>query len=101
VVISYPSKIKFWSLFFIRGFPSGSEVKGKKKKICLQCRRCGFDPLVGKMPWRRKWQLTPVFQPGKSQGQRSLVGYNPWGHKESDLTYSLDNNNSSFRPADF
>ena len=32
-------------------------------------------------PWRRKWQPTPVFLPGKSQGQRSLVGYSPWGHK--------------------
>ena len=37
--------------------------------------------LVGKIPWRRKWQLTPVFFPGKSHGQRSLVDYNPWGHK--------------------
>ena len=33
-------------------------------------------------PWRRKWQLTPVFLPDKSQGQRSLAGYNPWGSKE-------------------
>ena len=36
------------------------------------------------MPWRRKWQPTPVFSPGKSQGQRSLEGYSPWGHKELD-----------------
>ena len=35
---------------------------------------------------RRKWQPTPIFLPGKSPGQRSLVGYNPWGHKESDMT---------------
>ena len=34
-----------------------------------------FDPWVGKVPWRRKWQLTPVFLPGKSHGQQSLVGY--------------------------
>ena len=35
-------------------------------------------------PWRRKWHPTPVFLPGKSHGQRSLAGYSPWGHKESD-----------------
>ena len=46
----------------------------------------GFDPWVGKIPWRRKWQPTAVFFPGESHGQRSLVGYSPWGRKESDLT---------------
>ena len=40
-------------------------------------------------PWRRKWQSTPVFFPGKSHGQRSLVGYSPWGRKESDTTERL------------
>ena len=44
----------------------------------------GFDPWVGKIPWRRKWQPTPVFLRGESHGQRSLVGYSPWGRKESD-----------------
>ena len=48
--------------------------------------RPGFNPLVGKIPWRRKWQPTPVLLPGKSHGQRSLVGYSSWGHKESDMT---------------
>ena len=47
----------------------------------LQCRRPGFDPWVGKISWRRKGQPTPVFLPGKSHGQRSLVGSSPWGHK--------------------
>ena len=42
----------------------------------------GFDPWVRKIPWRRIWQPTPVFLPGKSHGQRSLAGYSPWGHKE-------------------
>ena len=37
-----------------------------------------FDPWVGKIPWRRKWQPTPAFLPGESQGWRSLVGYSPW-----------------------
>ena len=40
-----------------------------------------FDLWIAKIPWRRKWQLTPVFLPGKSHGQRSLVGYSPRGHK--------------------
>ena len=45
-----------------------------------------FNPWVGKIPWRRKREPTPVLLPGKSNGQRSLVGYSPWGHKESDTT---------------
>ena len=45
-----------------------------------------FDPWVRKIPWRRKGQPTPVFLPGKSHGQRSLVGHSPWGCKESDMT---------------
>ena len=47
-------------------------------------KRCGFDPWVGKIPWRRSWQPTAVFLPGESYGPRSLLGYSPWGHKESD-----------------
>ena len=43
----------------------------------------------GKIPWRRKWQPSPVPLPGKSHGQRSLVGYSPWGCKESDTTERL------------
>ena len=43
-------------------------------------------PWVGKIPWRRAWQPTPVFLPGESHGQGSLVGYSPWAHKESDNT---------------
>ena len=45
-----------------------------------------FHPWVRKIPWRRKWQLTPVFLPGKFHRQRSLAGYSPWGCKESDMT---------------
>ena len=48
-----------------------------------------FYPGVGKIRWRRKWQPTPGFLPGKSHGQRSLVGYSLWGHKESDTTEQL------------
>ena len=55
------------------------------KEILLQCRqfnrRCGFDPWVGKLPWKSAWQPASVFLPGESHGQRSLMGYSPWGHK--------------------
>ena len=44
------------------------------------------NPWVGKIPWRSKWQPTPVFLPGESHGQRSLAGYGPWGRKEPDRT---------------
>ena len=47
----------------------------------LQKISTGFDPWIRKIPWRRKWQPTPIFLPGKSHGQRSLVGYSPWGHE--------------------
>jgi len=59
-------------------------------RILLQCRRARFHPQVGKIPWRRKWQPIPVFLPGKSHGQRSLVGYSAWGRKESDTTEQLN-----------
>ena len=61
----------------------------QRQRIRLQCRRlgrCGFDPWVGTIPWRRERQPTPVFYPGESHGQRSLAGYSPWGHKGSDTT---------------
>ena len=67
------------------GFPGGTSGK----ESSCQCRRHGFDPWVGKIPWRRAWQPTPVFLPGEFHGQRSLVGYSPWGHKESDMTERL------------
>ena len=57
--------------------------------VCLQCGRPGFDLWVRKIPWRRKWQPTPVFLPGESHGWRSLVGYSPRGRKESDTTERL------------
>ena len=41
------------------------------------CKRCGFDPCVGKIPWRRAWQPTPVFLSGESHGQRNLADYSP------------------------
>ena len=61
----------------ILDFPGGSSGKDS----ACQCRSCRFDPWVEKIPWRMKWQPTPVFLPGKSHGQRSLVSYSPWGRK--------------------
>ena len=63
-----------------------SKGSASGKEPTCQCRRCRFSPWVGKIPWRRKWQPTPMFLPGEFHGQRSLVGYSPWGHKESDTT---------------
>ena len=59
------------------------------KNLPAQCKRYGFHPWVGKIPWRRKWQPTPVFLSGESHGHRSLVDYSPWGHKELDTTEQL------------
>ena len=69
----------------LEGFTGGSNGKS----ICLQCGRPWFDPWIGKIPWRRKWQPTPVLLPGKSHGQRSLVDYSSWGCKASDMTERL------------
>ena len=59
-----------------------------KESACQsrRCRRRRFDPWVGKIPWRRKWQPTSVFVPGGSHGPRSLVGYSPRCPKELDTT---------------
>ena len=111
---------------------SSVRVKGGKLSQVSGCRRCYFglqwispglmtslvaqtvkrlstrrEPRVRSLgleiPWRRKWQSTPVLLPGKSHGQRSLVGYSPWGRKESDtterlhlLTYELEFSNQKF-----
>ena len=77
-----------WKLHFLgvsmlsRGLP---RLLSGKEPTC-QSKRCKFDPWVGKIPWRRKWQPTPVFLPGRSHGQRSLAGYSPQGLKELDTT---------------
>ena len=55
-------------------------------RICLQCGRPWFSPWVGKIPWRRKRLPIPIFLPGEFHGQRSLVGYSSWDHKELDTT---------------
>ena len=62
------------------GGTSGKEPASQSKRF----KRSRFDPWVGKIPWRRKWQPTLVLLPGKSHGQRSLAGYGPYSHKELD-----------------
>ena len=78
VYVNFLSSLCVNVYIIIRGFPAQwLPMQGK----------CRFDPWVGKIPWRRKWQPTPVFLPGKFPGQRSLVGYySSRGHKESDMT---------------
>ena len=73
---------------FLGGFPSGSDSKAS---VCLQCGRSRFSPWVGKISWRRKWQPTPVFLPGKSHGWRSLVGYKSkgWQRVGHEFTFTF------------
>ena len=70
--------------FYVWASPVAQLVK------CLPAmRETRVRSLVGKIPWRRKWQSTPVLLPGKFHGLRNLVGYSPWGCKESDTTVQL------------
>ena len=55
-------------------------------KNLQETKRHRFDPWVRKIPWRRAWLPTPVSLPGESHGQKSLVGYSPWGRKQLDTT---------------
>ena len=77
-----------WQLIQSSHFPSQNWVGmsspggASDKEPACQCRRFkrrGFSLWVGKISWRRKWQPTPVFLPGKSHGERNLVGYRPQG----------------------
>ena len=63
------------------------------KESTCQCRRRGFNPWVGTIRWRRKWQPTPIFLPREFHEQRSLAGFSPWGHIESDRTYWVSTHN--------
>ena len=72
-----------WALLPTGSFPGGTSGKEPACQ-CRRCKRGWFSPWVRKIPWRRKWQPTPVFLPAESHGQWSLGGYCPWGIKESD-----------------
>ena len=64
----------------------GASLVAQMVKVCLQCRWPRFNPWVRKIPWRKKWQHTPVFLPVEFHGWRSQVSYSPWDHKELDTT---------------
>ena len=76
-------------MFVASTYMNGASLVSQMVKRPPAMKRPGFDPWVGKSPWRRKWQPTPVFLPGESHGQRTLIGYSPWGRKESDTTERL------------
>ena len=80
---------QIWLLCGLSRWPSG------KESACQvgDAGDVGLIPWVGKMLWSRKWQPTPVFLLGKSHRQKSLEGYSPWCHRESDMTEQLNNSN--------
>ena len=72
------------------GFPGDASGKKRKNHLPMQDKRDGFPPWVRKIPWRREWQPTSVFLPGKPRGLRSLAGCSLWGDKELDTTEHLN-----------
>ena len=83
---------KRFALKFLSGSAWGLPGGASGKEPTCQCRRykrLRFDPWVGEIPWRRKWQPTPVFLPREFYGQRRLTGYSLWGRKQSDMTERL------------
>ena len=69
------------------------------KESACQCMRHCFDPWVGKIPWGKKWQPTPVFLPGESHGQGNLVGCSPWGHRVGHNLATKTNQTGHIWPA--
>ena len=76
-------KYEYIQVSYILGFPGGASGKEPACQ-CQRPKRPGFDPSVGKIPWRRVWQPIPVFLPRESHWPRSLAGYSPLSHKESN-----------------
>ena len=97
---SWPFTYLLWSnvwsshllTFELSPWFSGWWLSGKES--ACQCPISRFCPWVGKIPWRRKWQPTPISFSGKSHGQRSLVGYSPWGHKKLNMINNMNNSNA-------
>ena len=75
------------SYYRLRGFPGDLDATES----------AWFDPWVGKSPWRREWLSTPLFLPGESHAQRSLVGYSPQGHEELDVTEKLTQTHINYK----
>ena len=78
--------LRYWKLKLASRWRNGKESTSQWRRL----KRHSFDPWVGKIPWRRKQQPTPVFLPGKFNGLKSLVGYSPWGHKKPDPMEQLN-----------
>ena len=94
--LHFVGSMAFFFLFFILKFKPHFFTSGSddKESACnagnLFMRPIHeFHPWVGKLPWRREWLSTSVFLPEEFHGPRSLMGYSPWGHKESDTTERL------------
>ena len=90
MITTYSEKFYLYTHILVGGFLS---CASSKEPACQwrRCKKCGFNPWIRKIPWKRKWQPTPVLLLGKFHGQRSLVGYSLWGHKELDTTEQLYN----------
>ena len=78
-ILNIDCDILFWSYYF------QVVLVEKSPPANAGDRKLGFNPWARKIPWRRKWQRTPVFLPGESHRQNSLEGYGLWGHKELDM----------------
>ena len=68
--------------FMLNADATGGASPKESACQCRRCKRCGFHPGVGEIPWSRKWQPTSVILPGKFHGRKSLPGYSPWGCEE-------------------
>ena len=79
-LLSFPNLLTYWVQH---------SLVAQMVKYLLQCGRCGFHPWVRKIPWRRKWQSTPVFFPREFHEWWNLAGYSQWGQKELDTTECL------------
>ena len=81
-------------MYTYTSFPDGASGKESACQYRI-CNRCGFDPWIRKIPWRRKWQPTSVSLPGRFPArnfeERSLAGYSPQGHKALDMTEHTHN----------
>ena len=82
--------LRLWSGL---GFPGGTDGQESACQ-CRRRKRCGFNPWVRKIPWRREWPPTPVFLLEESHGQRSLVGCSLWTHKGLDTAEQLSTHTS-------
>ena len=77
----------FWTIEKLVIFEHSYSLVAQMVKNLPECKRPGFDAWVGEIPWRRAWYTTPIFLPGESHGQKSLVGYTPWSHKTWTVLY--------------